>query len=344
VTEHDGAPLLDPPVARRRDARWMQDTASHVGVALAPFAREWPGEMSGPVTRQFTDVPQSYGWCMRLTRASRSSFYYSFFALPRALFRDMCVLYAFMRVSDDLGDDESVPVERRGALLAQWRAAAQRALSGDACEHPLLPALAHIVARHAIPSEHILAVIDGVRMDLSPQGFETFDDLAGYCYHVAGAVGLCCLRIWGSAGAEAIPLAIDCGLAFQLTNILRDVAEDARLGRCYLPREDLRRFGLTPADLRQGTPPPRLRELMQYEAARARAYFAASAPLVALCDPAGRPILDAMTKTYSTLLRAIELADYDVYRLRIHVGRLRRLRIVIGSMIKHRWARFVGRK
>ncbi len=211
----------------------------------------------------------SYRWARELTQASRSNFYYSLLALPRPLFRDMCALYAFMRVSDDLGDDNRLSLAERSALLAQWRVDVDQALDGADFRHPALPALADVVARHRIPRETLFAVIDGVQMDLDAAGFETFADLADYCYHVAGAVGLCCLHIWGFDSSDAPPLAIDCGRAFQLTNILRDVAEDARMGRCYLPREDLRRFGLGESHLQTDRMEPRFRELMAFEAARA---------------------------------------------------------------------------
>jgi phytoene synthase len=169
-----------------------------------------------------------------LARRTAGNFYFSFLTLPGPLFRDMCALYAFMRISDDLGDDESVSIDRRRELLAAWRQSLGRALDGDPRDHPALPALADAVGRHSVPREHLFAVLDGVAMDLKPAGFETFEELSKYCYHVAGAVGLCCIHVWGFHDDRAIPAAIDCGLAFQLTNILRDLGEDARAGRVYL--------------------------------------------------------------------------------------------------------------
>jgi phytoene synthase len=281
-------------------------------------------------------LKESYSWCRRCTRRSRSNFYLSFFTLPPHLFRDMCVLYAFMRVTDDLGDDPTIPVAARPALIDRWRAQVEQALDGGGFEHPALPALADIVMRHGVPREYLFAVIDGIRRDLDPRGFETFAELSEYCYQVAGAVGLCCLHIWGFTDARALGLAVDCGLAFQLTNILRDVAEDARMGRCYLPREDLRRFGLATDDLRLGTSAARFRDLLAWEAVRARAYFASAQGLVPLCSRAGRPILDAMLRTYAALLDAIEASGYDVQERRIEVGRWRKIRIALDSLWRYR--------
>src|SRR5262249_28833311 len=152
------------------------------------------------------------------------------------------------------------------------------------------------------------------------RGFDSFEDLSNYCYHVAGAVGLCCVHIWGFDSDEVPPLAVDCGRAFQLTNILRDVAEDARMGRCYLPREDLRLFGLAAAYLAATMVDSRLRDLMAFQGARARTDFERARRLIPLCHPPGRPILDAMIRTYAALLDAIEAHDYDVYSRRIALG------------------------
>ncbi len=280
-------------------------------------------------------LAESYAWCRRCTRRSRSNFYVSFLTLPRSLFCDLCVLYAFMRVSDDLGDDATIPVRERSASIDRWRSEVAQTLDGGRFEHPVLPALADVVRRHGIPRDYFFDVIDGVQSDLDPRTFETFAELSDYCYHVAGAVGLCCLHIWGFTDPRAKSLAIDCGLAFQLTNILRDVAEDARMGRYYLPQEDLRRFGLTTEDLRTGRPSAPFRDLMAWESGRARAYFTRAEELVPLCSPAGRPILDAMLRTYAALLAAIEASDYDVHARRIAVGRWRKMRIALGSLWRY---------
>jgi 15-cis-phytoene synthase len=293
---------------------------------------------SGSSQNGRSTLAKSFEWCRHLTRSSRSSFYLSFLTLPRNLFHDLCALYAFMRVSDDLGDDSAVPVWQRIASLEKWRSQLVQALDGGLCEHPVLPALADVVRRHEIPREYLVEVIDGVESDLTPRRFETFAELSDYCYHVAGAVGLCCVHIWGFSDPRAKDLAIDCGLAFQLTNILRDVAEDARVGRVYLPQEDLTRFGLRTEDLCSDKPFPRFRDLMAYEAARARTYFVRAKDLIPLCNPPARPILDAMMRTYAALLNAIEASAFDVQNRRIRVGFCGKMRITLGSLWRYRRA------
>ncbi len=215
------------------------------------------------------ELDESIAWCKSLTKRTAGNFYFSFLTLPADRLRDMCVLYAFMRVSDDLGDDLDRSVEERRAALVKWRDDLETALAGGSADHPVFPALADLVARHQIPAKYLQAVIAGVEMDLDPKGFETFAELADYCYHVAGAVGLCCIHVWGFEGEEAIPLAVDCGCAFQLTNILRDLGEDALMGRVYLPREDLRRFDYDSSDIAAHCRDERFQDLMQFEVARA---------------------------------------------------------------------------
>jgi phytoene synthase len=329
-------PLGSPSAAPTVDLRGPAPAAADLRGTASPAVdlRTWtPQAIREPSAAV---LASSYRWARELTRASRSNFYYSLLALPRPLFRDMCALYAFMRVSDDLGDDARLSLAERRVRLAQWRTDVEHALHGADFHHPVLPALADVVARYQIPRETLFAVIDGVQLDLDGAGFETFGELSDYCYHVAGAVGLCCLHIWGFDSSDAPPLAIDCGRAFQLTNILRDVAEDARVGRLYLPREDLRQFGLTEADLGTTQIDPRIRDLMAFEAARARADFARARRLIPLCHPPGRPILDAMIRTYAALLDAIEARDYDVFSRRIALGHWRKMAIAGGAVLRHR--------
>ena len=156
-----------------------------------------------------TTLAESHAWCKSLSRRTAGNFYFSFLTLPADRFRDMCALYAFMRISDDLGDETSVPLAERAARLLEWRADLERVLRGEAVDHPVYPALMQMMERHRVPPEYLFAVIDGVRMDLEPSGFETVDDLLHYCYHVAGAVGLCCIHVWGFHDDRAIDLAID---------------------------------------------------------------------------------------------------------------------------------------
>lgn len=275
----------------------------------------------------------SYRFCGDLARREARNFYYSFLLLPPRLRRSMCALYAFNRHTDDLADAEGPSIARRAALDG-WRRDLDHALDGDAHAWPGLPALADAVARHAIPPRHLHAVIDGVAMDLEPRPFATFDDLYAYCYRVASAVGLSCLHIWGyhSDGGRAESLAEACGIALQLTNILRDVREDAQAGRTYIPQEDLRRFGVVPDDLRASRPSPAVRELLEFQGFRAYDYYRKAAPLERLVAPVGRPVLRAIVGIYRALLDEIARRDYDVLAGRISLPAWRKATIAIGSL------------
>jgi phytoene synthase len=285
-------------------------------MATLPDAIEGP-----PVTAR--DRSRSYAYCERLARREAANFYHAFRLLPREQRRAMCALYSFMRVTDDLTDGPDSLEEKRRAL-DDWRGQLGDALAG-LYRHPLHVAFHHTVERHGIPRAYLVAVLDGVAMDLDTDRYETFADLYPYCYRVASAVGLACLHVWGGAGEGAERPAEAAGIAFQLTNILRDLGEDATRGRVYLPREDLARFGYDEEELRRGVRDERFRELMRFEAGRAYAYYEAAEPLVPLLPPAGRAVFLVMLRTYRGLLDAIVRQDFDVFRRRIRLSRLHKL-------------------
>jgi phytoene synthase len=285
-------------------------------------------------------LADSYDHCRALARKTARNFYYSFLTLPRDRLRAMCVLYAFMRVTDDLGDSDQ-PANVRKAGLSRWRESLTRACETGACDHPVLPALVDVVRTYRVPNRYLFDVIAGVEMDLEPVRFETFERLADYCYHVAGAVGLACIHLWGFHDERALPAAIDCGTAFQLTNILRDLSEDAARGRVYLPREDLDRFQLTAEELagrnRNGEARnERFEELMKFEVARAREYYARARTLSDYLDPPGRPILEAMLRIYGGLLDEIERRRYDVFTRRIELSRWRKICVTANIVARHK--------
>ncbi len=279
-------------------------------------------------------VADSFAHCQQLAQRTGRNFYFSFLTLPRPLFRDMCALYAFMRVTDDLGDAVTRSVAQRTAALRSWRNALDAALAGEPSSHPLLPAMVDVQRRHELPVEYLHAVITGVERDLVPTGFETFEELADYCYHVAGVVGQCCVHLWGYNDPTALVHAVDCGLAFQLTNILRDLREDAEHGRIYLPREDLVRFAYSADDLRAGMMNARYQELMRFEVERARSYYQRACHLHPLLEPPGRPILSAMIGIYGSLLRKIERQGYDVFTNRVRLHRVTKLGVTVMSVIR----------
>ncbi len=281
-------------------------------------------------------LDDSYRFCADVSRREAKNFYYSFLLLPRDRRRSMCALYGFMRRTDDLAD-AAKPVEIKESELAVWRGAVEAALDGrgvDPDVWPELPALADTVARHEIPREFLREVLDGVAMDLRPRPFATFDELYAYCYRVASVVGMSCLYIWGfrPEDGRALQLAESCGVALQLTNILRDVREDAANGRVYLPGEDLASFGVTNADLLASRPSAGLRALLAFEGRRAYEYYESSRPLQTLVAPVGRPVLGAIVGIYRALLDEIARRDYDVLASRLALPKWRKAAIALGSI------------
>jgi phytoene synthase len=277
------------------------------------------------------NVEESYAFCERVARAQAKNFYYSFLLLSKPRRQAMCAIYAFMRYCDDLSDEAGI-ADRTGSI-ANWRRDLEAALAGSLPPHELWPAFADAVQRYRIPHQYFFEMIEGVSSDLEPRRMRTFDELYAYCYHVASVVGLTIIHIFGFKNPEALKLAEKCGVAFQLTNILRDVREDAGNGRVYLPDDDLARFGVTPESLGGRELTPALRELLAFEAERARTYYRESAPLVAMIDRASRPSLRALIGIYACLLDRIAAADYQVLRARIRVPTWQKLWIVLRSRI-----------
>ena len=275
----------------------------------------------------------SYRFCGAISRREAKNFYYSFLVLPPERRRSMCALYAFMRHSDDLADAPG-PVPEKNEALVAWRDDLAVALDGRTAAWPGLPAVADTVHRHGIPARYLHEVLDGVMMDLHPRPFATFDDLYAYCYRVASAVGLSCLHIWGyrSEGGRAEELAEACGIALQLTNIIRDVREDALNGRIYLPDEDLARFGVAPEDLLATHPSARVRSLLEFEGRRAYSYYGQAGPLARLVAPVGRPVLQTIVGIYRALLDEIERRDYDVLAARVSLPPWRKAAIAVRSL------------
>ncbi len=271
----------------------------------------------------------SYRFCSRVARREAKNFYHAFLFLPQGRRRSMCALYAFLRRTDDLADQPGPAAEKAEALGA-WRLELEAALAGENPPWPGLLALSDTVSRHAIPVQLLHEVIDGVSMDIQPSRFVNFADLADYCYHVASVVGLCCLHIWGyrSDGGKAEKLAEECGVALQLTNILRNLGADARDGRIYLPEDDLARFGVEPDELASARRPnDRLHALLAFEAERAYGYYEAVRQLVPLVAPIGRPVLRYIVGVYRSLLDEIVRRDYDVLSARISVPPWRKVAI-----------------
>jgi phytoene synthase len=289
-------------------------------------------------------VEESFAYCRHMARSRARNFYYSFLLLPREERDAMCAVYAFMRNSDDITDDvaggngiASAPSrDERAAMLESWQAAFQGALAGRYGSDPILPALHHTIRKYQIPPDYCFELLEGVRRDLSPPRYQTFDDLYRYCYQVASVVGLTTIHIFGYESNAALPLAEKCGIAFQLTNILRDIPEDAALGRLYLPEEDLQRFDLRAEDLLQARPGPRFREFMEFQWGRANRYYEEAAPLLGMVRPACRPALWAMVAIYKGILQRIRRMGYDVYAARARLTVAEKTWIVLRAA-RSRW-------
>ena len=280
----------------------------------------------------------SYALCRRMAKQSASNFYYSFLLLPRAKRAAMCALYAFLRHTDDLGDSPEPAGARRSALCS-WRESLAATADGH-FQHPILPALKDTISRFKIPLDCLHDVIDGVETDLAAVRFATFAELEQYCHRVASAVGMACIHIWGFRGREALVPAEACGLAFQLTNILRDLKEDAARDRVYLPAEDLDRFNYSVADLKSGVTDARFKALLQFEVARAERYYADAWQLVQWLEPDGRRVFSAMLATYHGLLEQIKRGD--VLSRRIRLSAWQRMRIAFSTLLPGAMNRFTA--
>ncbi len=274
-------------------------------------------------------VEESYAYSKRIARSRAKNFYYSFVLLSEQQRKAMCAIYAFMRHCDDLSDEPGATRE----ALDRWRGELAEALEGRFSGHPVWPGFHHTVRRFGIPHEYFFAMVDGVISDLEPRQFETFEQLYGYCYQVASVVGLTIIYIFGFDTSSALPLAEKCGVAFQLTNILRDIREDAERDRIYLPAEDLRRFGVTEDDLRGGVRSPAFLKLMAFEAARARAYYDESRPLLDLIHPRSRSSLWALIAIYSRLLERIQGTNYDVFARRVRLSPMEKSWIIVKALV-----------
>ncbi|MEM6980029.1 MAG: phytoene/squalene synthase family protein [Planctomycetota bacterium] len=310
-------------------------------------------QLRGPTKPQI--VAESYRAAMRMSRRSGSNFYRSFWLLPKPKRQAMSVLYAFARITDDLGDCNE-PAKLRRHWLQQWRQTTAMNLIGhgprdvqltdevrDADEPHLIqlrrnaiaimPALRHAAERYGIPSRYLLEIVDGVLADQQKNRFDTFEQLEHYCYLVASAVGIACLHIWQFDSPLPKQAAVDCGLAFQLTNILRDIREDADRGRIYLPRQHYEQHGLDEDDLLEPRRDDRLRCLVLDECRRARALFASGWQVYDSLHEDGRPVFSMMWRTYRLLLQRIETDPDALLRHRVSLGWSQKISIVSSHFI-----------
>ncbi len=290
------------------------------------------------------NLAESYEECHRVARDSRSNFYYAFFLLPKPKRDGLAALYAFMRLVDDVADEGAdLTVKQRG--LAKWRAALDGAVNGQeqlfdgtsAIVSPvaalggaaeILPALVDTMQRYKMPARYLHDLISGAEMDLTVQTYPTFDRLREYCYRVAGTVGLTCTHVFGFSDARALDLAEKLGLAFQLTNIIRDVHEDYKLRRVYLPEEDLQRYGVSAEDFGRSEATLGVRELLRFESERAWQLYEEGSALLGLIDPDSRGALWLLVHTYSALLSRIESLDFAVFDERVRLPKAEKMMFI----------------
>jgi len=290
------------------------------------------------------ELAASYKFAADAVKQSGSNFSRAFAVLSREQRLAFNAVYAFMRFCDDVSDSVE-SVENKRSRLRLWRNLLDEAsgetrraeeISQDASAALILPAFRDALQKFSIPAQYFHWVIDGTEMDLCTDRCETFEDLYKYCFHVASAVGLVCLRIFGCREAEkeqAEKFAERCGIAFQLTNILRDIREDAERGRIYLPLEDMRRFEYTEEDLKNGVVNENFLALMRFEAERAGFYYAEARKLLPLVTPASRASLWIMMEVYSRLLNRIVESGFNVFQRRVSLNRREKFFIVLKAIL-----------
>ena len=285
----------------------------------------------------------AYSVCRHIARSAARNFYYGFMVLPARKRNALSAVYAFMRHADDISDDPSTPVDQRRAKLEEWINTFQRVVDGERTDDPVLFALADSQKRFNIPLELLEKLVQGTTMDLPPASaagatpllqYETFSQLYDYCYHVASVVGLVCIRVFGYRDPRAELLAERTGIAFQLTNIIRDVKEDAALGRVYLPREDFDRFGIAASALNNGSAPSSLRPLLEFEAQRAREYYRSADELLPLIDEDSQPALWTLVEIYRRLLEKIVTRNYDVFSQRVSLSATEKLTLMSKGLVR----------
>jgi phytoene synthase len=297
-------------------------------------------------------LDEAYAVCRSIAKREAKNFYYAFVALPEHRRNAICAIYAFMRKADDLADEESLSREERRRQLQQWQAEWHHAAAGAATSDSVFLAVADATRRFAIPHKLLDELIAGTTMDLepevedSPDTYATFADLYRYCYLVASVVGLVCIRIFGYTDPAAEKLAEETGVAFQLTNILRDVAEDAERSRVYLPLEDLAAHNVSLQSLfhRAKNMPPTTneRELLDDIGRRAESYYRSAQKLLPLIDRESRPALWVLVSIYHALLKRIRNAGYDVFSHRASVPMAQKVGILGVGLARVAVARLAG--
>ncbi len=298
--------------------------------------------MSTEVT-EMESLSQSYAHCVALSKKEAKHFHYGFQLLAdKDRYQSICALYAFARLADDFSDDDD-DAERALENAREWRRAFDRAMDGDPSAHLIMPAVVDSVRKYKIPVKYFHELMTGTEMDARQNRYTTWEDSYGYCYRVASVIGLMTIHVFGfedpqhetgSGEGRACELAEKTGIAFQMTNIVRDIKEDAERDRIYLPLEDLKRFGITEDQLLAGKHTPEIRELVKFEVERAHTYYEAAPELVPMIHKGSRRALSMMVKVYQGLLKEIERRDYDVLTERVSLSKAQKLALAGGALLK----------
>jgi 15-cis-phytoene synthase len=287
-------------------------------------------------------LSHAYAVCRGISRRAAKNFYYGFMVLPAEKRNALSAVYAFMRHADDISDEPGVDDQLKRQRLNEWLESAKAVFGGKATDDPVLLALGDTQSKFKIPAELFEKLVYGTSLDLDIPAASanapailcnTFEDLKQYCYYVASVVGLVCIKIFGYEDSKAEFLAEDCGLAFQLTNIIRDVKEDASMGRIYFPEEDLTRSNLTAANfsssvLQDPAQSQQLRPVLEYEADRARKYYESAKWLMELIEEDSRAALWVLVEIYSRLLQKITDRQYDVLTERVRLTLWEKLKVL----------------
>ena len=303
-----------------------------------------------PAAVSWTPAPpqlaMAYSVCRGITRSTAKNFYYAFLVLPRHKREALCAVYAFMRRCDDIADDPTLSLQERRRKLDAWLDAFHRAQLGHPTDDPILLGLTDAQRRYVIPAGLLDELALGTAMDVEnpPEAedepgfardipalhikYKSFEDLRQYCYRVASVVGLVCIHVFGYRDPEAEELAERCGLAFQLTNIIRDGKEDAALGRVYLPEQDLAKFNLSSAELLTNADPTRFRPLLAMEAERAREFYTSGDELIPYVNEDSQPALWVLVNIYRSLLEKIAARDFDVFSSKVSLSAWEKFRIL----------------
>jgi phytoene synthase len=292
-----------------------QEEAAHINDEFSPLTTH-------AASRSLADA---YAYCHRVAQKSSSNFYHAFRRLPAERYDALCALYAFCRFMDDIADQiDHQPSQERPQnrndritfLLNTWREELQNCYTG-APRHPISFALADVVKKFPIAQAHLAGIIRGVEMDLHKRRYRNFEELYEYCYHVASLVGLVCIEIFGYRNPSAKDYAINLGIAFQLTNILRDVGEDAQRDRIYLPTEDISRFGYTEQELLANVYNETFFRVMAFEGKRAREFYGRAVAHLAAEDRGSLIAAEAMRLIYFRLLHKLEAKRFQIFGPRI---------------------------